>query len=68
MTRFLMIEILPYAGHLPVHNYTLFIVFSIECGASQSIYRGVYLVGGYNEGYLFQHGWQRNLPIGPPLP
>jgi hypothetical protein len=42
MIRFLRIKIFSYAGHLPMHSYAPFMIVRIMCGASWSIYEGVY--------------------------
>jgi hypothetical protein len=63
MTRFLITFFFSYAGHIPVHNYAPFMGATLACGASRPLYGGVFTVGGYDEGYFSQHGWQHDLRL-----
>jgi hypothetical protein len=57
MIKCLMIKFFfSFAGHLPVHWYTPFMVVSSAGGASRPIYEGLYtvgVVGVYGQGYYF---------------
>jgi hypothetical protein len=47
-------------------RYSPLVVTSATGGKSRSLYRGLYMSGGYGKGYFSLYGWQHNLRIDPP--
>jgi hypothetical protein len=50
--KYLIIKKISLAGYLPVHWYSSFMVYSSASGASQLVYRGLYMVEGHDERYF----------------
>jgi hypothetical protein len=53
MTKFLMKKLFSLTGYLQIYRYSPSVVTSSADGTSPPIYRGLYTVGGYGEGYFF---------------
>jgi hypothetical protein len=57
------------AGPLSMYWYAPFVVTFSAAGKLRPIYRDLYTISGYGEGYFFQYGYLHNLRIeSPPSP
>jgi hypothetical protein len=44
---------LDFSGYIPRYKYSPFMVLSSKGGGPRPLYGGLYMIGGYGEGYFF---------------